>query len=308
MTMPPSELRELRHRPVLPQETIAWLAPQPGEVWVDATFGAGGHARLILEHIGSTGRLIGIDQDASLLEQVRPRFSQANVTLVHANFDQLTTILAQLGLSTVDGVLADLGFCSDQMDDPSRGLSFQHAGPLDMRLDRSRGEPLSEWLQRIDERTLADLIYTYGEERYSRRIARKIVESRRLAPLTSTLQLAELVRSCVPRSPGSRIDPATRTFQALRIAVNDELQALETLLHLLPKVVRPGGRVGIISFHSLEDRRVKLAFRDAAHWKERTRKPIQASEAELASNPRSRSAKLRVALRIDSVLAQGNAT
>jgi 16S rRNA (cytosine1402-N4)-methyltransferase len=201
-------------------------------------------------------------------------------------------------------VLADLGVCSDQLDAAERGFSFQQPGPLDMRLDPTEGEPASELLRRLNERDLADLIYQYGEERFSRRIARKIVETRRRAPLETTEQLAQLVRSCIPRPRGKRhhlIDPATRVFQALRIAVNDELGALDRLLAALPGCVKPGGRAVLISFHSLEDRRVKQAFRDRAAWEVLTPKPVQASEEEVRTNPRARSAKLRAARRRGSV-------
>jgi 16S rRNA (cytosine1402-N4)-methyltransferase len=286
------------HVPVLPAEVLTVLDPAPGQTFVDATVGAGGHARLLAERLGPTGRLIGLDQDAAVLEQARPRLEGLPVTLVHANFDELRVVLDELQVAAVDGVLADLGVCSDQLDDPARGLTFQQEGPLDMRLDPSRGEPASALLRRLSERDLADLIYQLGEERFSRRIARRIVEERHRAPLETTAQLAELVRRCVPRPKGRHaIDPATRTFQALRIAVNDELGALDRLLAALPGCVKPGGRAAVISFHSLEDRRVKQAFRDRQHWEVLTRKPVQAGDAEVAQNPRARSAKLRAARR-----------
>jgi 16S rRNA (cytosine1402-N4)-methyltransferase len=286
------------HVSVLPVETISLLDPKPGETWVDATLGVGGHGLLIAERIGESGRLIGLDQDAGMLEIARSRLTGYPVTFVQANFDQLSTILTDQGISKVDGLLADLGFCSDQMHDPLRGLSFQEDGPLDMRLDREQGEPASELIARLDERDLANLIYQYAEERFSRRIAKRIVEHRKTSPISTTLELAEIVRRCVPRS--GHIDPATRTFQALRIAVNDELGSLERLLSLLPKIIRPGGRAGLISFHSLEDRRVKSAFRDRETWEALTKKPVQASEEETRTNPRARSAKLRVAGRKSS--------
>lgn len=213
-----------------------------------------------------------------------------------SNFEDLPRVLEDLSIPAVDAILADLGFCSDQMSDPARGFSFQSDGPLDMRLDTSRGEPASELIRRASEKDLADIFWQYGEERFSRRVARKIVETRQKTPITTTAQLADLVRSCVPRSRGHSIDPATRVFQGLRIAVNDELGALERFLQVVPSCLKPGGRVAIISFHSLEDRLVKQAFRKSAEWgKELTRKPVTASEAEISVNPRSRSAKLRVA-------------
>lgn len=285
----------MRHLPVMPVEVLELLAPADGEIWVDCTVGAGGHAALIAQKVAPAGRLIGLDRDAAMLELARPKLANLPVTLVQASFDQLSDVLAGLRIEKVDGVFADLGICSDQLDDPARGLSFQGEGPLDMRMDPSSGPTAADLLARLSERELADLIFQYGEERYSRRIARKIVDRRRTEPLRTTQELAELVRSCVPRSRG--IDPATRTFQALRIAVNDELAALESLLKQLPNVVRPGGRVGLISFHSLEDRRVKQTLRDAAIWNLKTKKPVQAGDEEQRNNPRSRSAKLRVAVR-----------
>jgi 16S rRNA (cytosine1402-N4)-methyltransferase len=293
-----------RHVSVLPAEVLEALAPAPGQVFVDATIGAGGHARLLAERLGPNGRLIGLDLDAGMLDLARPRLAGLPVTLVQSSFDRLRQVLDELGLATVDGVLADLGVCSDQLDDPRRGLSFNQPGPLDMRLDPTEGEPASDLLRRLNERDLADLIYRYGDERFSRRIARRIVEERRRAPLETTEQLAELVRRCVPRPPRTKgrrrplIDSATRTFQALRIAVNDEMQALERLLAALPGCVRPGGRAALISFHSLEDRQVKQAFRVKDTWEPLTRKPIEAGEDETNHNPRARSAKLRAARRL----------
>jgi 16S rRNA (cytosine1402-N4)-methyltransferase len=288
-----------RHVPVLPAEVLDLLVPAAGQVFVDATVGGGGHARLIAERLGPTGRLIGLDQDAAMLELARPRLEGLPVTLIHANFDQLPGVLGRLGIATVDGVLADLGVCSDQLDDAQRGLSFQAPGPLDMRLDPDQGEPASALLRRLQERELADLFWQYGEERFSRRIARKIVEVRKHTPLETTEQLAELVRRCVPRPKGRRhtIDPATRVFQALRIAVNDELGALDGLLQALAACVKPGGRAALISFHSLEDRRVKRAFADRERWQVLTKKPVQAKDEEVQANPRARSAKLRAAVR-----------
>jgi 16S rRNA (cytosine1402-N4)-methyltransferase len=297
-----------RHVSVLPAEVLHFLAPAPGQIIVDATVGTGGHARLLAENLRPDGRLIGIDRDEAMLALARPGSEGLPVTLLHATFDRLPDVLAELNAGRVDGVLADLGVCSDQLDDPARGLSFQQSGPLDMRLDPTCGEPASALLQRLSERELADLIWQYGEERHSRRVARKMVETRKRAPLETTDQLADLVRSCVPRSPRSArargqrhpIDPATRVFQALRIAVNDEMGALDRLLAALPECVKPGGRVVVISFHSLEDRRVKQAFRNKDIWEVLTKKPVQAGEQELRHNPRARSAKLRAARRKDA--------
>jgi 16S rRNA (cytosine1402-N4)-methyltransferase len=289
-----------RHQSVLPAEVLHYLGPAPGQVLVDATVGAGGHARLLAERVVPDGRLIGLDRDAAMLDLARPRLAGLPVTLVQSGFDRLRAVLDELGLPAVDGVLADLGVCSDQLDAPERGFSFLQAGPLDMRLDpQGGGETAADLVNRLGERDLADLIYEFGEERFSRRIARKIVEVRQRTPLQTTEQLAQLVRGCVPRPRGRRhvIDPATRVFQALRIAVNDELAALDRLLAALPGCVKPGGVAVVISFHSLEDRRVKHAFRRPEVWEVLTRKVIQAGEEEERANPRARSGKLRAARR-----------
>jgi 16S rRNA (cytosine1402-N4)-methyltransferase len=293
----------VHHVPVLPAEVLTAVGPAAGQVIVDATIGAGGHSRLLAEGIGSAGRIIGLDQDLSMLALARQHLGavgvQPPVTLVNANFDRLRHVLDELGLESVDAVLADLGVCSDQLDVPERGFSFQETGPLDMRLNPEAGEPASALLRRLNQRELADLFWNYGEERFSRRIARRIVETRRREPLVTTDQLARLVRQCVPRPRGRRpaIDPATRVFQALRIAVNDELGALERFLAALPGCLKPGGRAVVIGFHSLEDRRVKQAFRDRRWWTVLTPKPIQAGVDELRRNPRARSAKMRAAQR-----------
>jgi 16S rRNA (cytosine1402-N4)-methyltransferase len=305
MTSPVPDAAGPRHVSVLPAEVLAVLAPAPGQVVVDATVGAGGHARLIAERLGPNGRLIGLDRDAAMLELARPRLTGLPVTLVQANFDRLPEVLAGLDVAAADAVLADLGVCSDQLDAAGRGFSFAQAGPLDMRLDPGEGgETAADLLRRLNERDLADLFWEYGEERFSRRIARRIVEARRTGLPRTTEELAELVRRCMPRPPrkGGRrrppIDPATRVFQALRIAVNDELGALDHFLAALPACVKPGGRAAVISFHSLEDRRVKTAFRDRSAWEALTKKPVQAGDDEVRSNPRARSAKLRAARRV----------
>jgi 16S rRNA (cytosine1402-N4)-methyltransferase len=287
-----------RHRPVLPREVLSWLDPQPGQIVVDATVGAGGHAQLIAGRIGPSGKLIGLDRDASMLELARPRIVGCQVTLLHGNFENLRHVLDHSGINRVDAVLADLGFASDQVERPERGFSFQEPGLLDMRLDPTERETAADLVAKLPEKELADVFWHYGEERFSRRIARRIVETRKRQPITTTLQLAELVRRSVPRS--GKIDPATRVFQALRIAVNDELGALDRLLADLPRCLKPGGRAVIISFHSLEDRRVKQAFRDKEPWDVLTRKPVTASEEEMQSNPRARSAKLRAARQAES--------
>jgi 16S rRNA (cytosine1402-N4)-methyltransferase len=230
-----------------------------------------------------------------MLALARPRLEGLPAILVQANFEQVEETLRAAGLDRVDGMLADLGFSSDQMNDPARGFSFQADGPLDMRLDPTVGRSAAQLVNVLSEAALADIFYEFGEERHSRRVARRIVERRVKVPFETTADLAQVVRSSVPRS-GS-LDPATRVFQALRIAVNDELGVLERWLALLPDLVKPGGRVGVISFHSLEDRRVKQAFKASNIWQPLTKKPVEASESEIARNPRSRSAKLRVAKR-----------
>lgn len=283
------------HLSVLPVQSLALLDPQPGQTWVDCTVGAGGHTRLIAERVGERGRVIGLDQDATMLELARPLLAGLPVELVYANFDQLTEVLTARGISQVDGVFADLGFSSDQLALAERGLSFREDGPLDMRLDTTTGATAADIVNRSSEAALADVFWEYGEERHSRRVARRIVERREEKPFATTAELANAVRSCVPRS--GNIDPATRVFQALRIAVNDELGALDRLLASLRTVIRPNGRAGIISFHSLEDRRVKQAFRDDRWWQAITKKPVEATDEETSRNPRARSAKLRVARR-----------
>ena len=295
------------HTPVLPDATLALLDPKPGEFAVDATLGRGGHAALILPRLAPGGTLLGLDTDpvnaAAAHRHLEPRAAAHGVRLLveQANFAALPAVLRGHGLPPADVLLADLGFASNQMDDPARGFSFRGDGPLDMRLDPSRGTPASRLVATLPERDLADLIYQLGEERLSRRIARRIVETRAASPITTTAELAELVRRCYPpKARHGRIDPATRTFMALRIAVNGELDALDALLRQLPETLAPGGRAGIVSFHSLEDRRVKHAFLAMAQnggFTRLTRKPLTADDAEVAQNPRSRSAKLRGLLR-----------
>jgi len=286
------------HLPVLPVQVLELLAPQPGQTIVDATLGGGGHACLIAEKLGATGHLIALDRDPTALERARIRLQQVTdtpkLTLVHSNFERLRLVLDELKIDKVDAVLADLGFSSDQIESAERGLSFQREGPLDMRLDPTDEQTAGDIIASWSESDLADLFFYLGEERQSRRIARKIVTVRDETPITTTIQLADLVRSCLPRSK-TGLDPATRVFQALRIGVNDELGALKRLVEALPKCVKPGGRVAIISFHSLEDRIVKWAFRESATWEILTKKPVEATEEEEVENPRSRSAKLRVA-------------
>ena len=296
-------MADFEHIPVLREAVLHWLAPQPRETALDATVGLGGHAAAMIPSLGPGGQLVGLDLDPSSLEAARGRLTplgeqhEVTVTLRQGSFRDAAATLESLGLAGVDRLLADLGVGSAQLDDPKRGLSFTTDGPLDMRFDPSAPTTAATLVNELPQHELADLIYHYGEERLSRKIARKIVEQRRDAPIESTGALARLVRRAYgPAGRKSRIDPATRTFQALRIAVNGELEALEALLAAAPRLVNRGGRVVIISFHSLEDRRVKHAMQRWASeglGRRLTRKPIMADEAEIARNPRSRSAKLR---------------
>ncbi len=282
------------HIPVLLNEAIEWLDLKDDAIVVDGTMGGGGHTHAFAEQVGSSGKVIGLDRDPKAVEQTSEGLPE-NVIPVAANYADLPEILEQLEIAAVDGIFLDLGLSSDQLADHTRGFSFNADGPLDLRFDQSRGEPAWRLLQTLREKTLADLIYEYGEERMSRRIARKIVAERQKQPLKSAKSLSDLLRRVVPKSKNHSIDPATRTFQALRIAVNDELKWLKVALQRLPNCLKPGGIIGIISFHSLEDRMVKHAFREAELLEVLTKKPIMASELELAENPRSRSAKLRFA-------------
>ena len=291
------------HIPVLPAEVLAALDPQPGAIIVDGTLGGGGHTAAILERIGDSGMLIGIDRDPEAVAETAGRLPQDHAKFLAANYADIPEVLQNLDVAAVDGILLDLGLSSDQLAARDRGFSFHSDGPLDLRFDRLSGEPASRLVNRLGEKHLADLLYEFGEEKLSRRIARKIVQVRHANPIESSVELAELVRRCYPRTRNQRIDPATRTFQALRIAVNDELKWLRVALERLPGCLKPGGKLAIISFHSLEDRMVKQAFRDDDRLEVLTPKPIQAGEPELQANPRSRSAKLRVAQRISAPAA-----
>lgn len=286
-----------KHVPVMCDEVVHWLDPQPGQTLVDGTLGGAGHTLALAQRVGPTGRVIALDRDPSAVERARGRLAAQPVTLVAANYTDLPEVLANLDCGPVDGIVLDLGLSSDQLADATRGFSFDSPGPLDLRFDPTTGEPAADLVNRWSAEQLANVIYQYGEERLSRRIARRIVETRREHPIRTAAELAALVRRSVPRSRSGGIDPATRTFQALRIAVNDELGSLERALDRLPACLRPGGRLAVISFHSLEDRRVKQAFRDDPRWEVLTRKPLRPAAEEVAANPRSRSAKLRVAAR-----------
>lgn len=284
------------HVPVLLAEVLQWLDPQPGQVVVDGTLGGGGHARALVERVAPTGRLIALDRDPAALERAETELAGLPVTLAEANFCDLHEVLDEMNLERVDAVLLDLGLSSDQLADRERGFSFDSPGPLDLRFNPLRGEPAWRLVNRLSAASLAELLTTLGEERYSRRIARAIDTARRQQPIRTSAELAAIVRRAVPKSRDTeRIDPATRTFQALRIAVNDELKSLEIALRRMPDCLRAGGRLAVISFHSLEDRRVKQAFRDDPRYEPLMRTPVRASPDEIARNPRSRSAKLRVA-------------
>jgi len=286
------------HQPVLPDEILKWLAPRPGGTMVDGTLGGGGHTRLLAAQVGKDGLVIGLDRDPAVVVRAETQLRGLPVAVAHANYADLPEVLAELKLEHVDGILLDLGLSSDQLLDAKRGFSFSADGPLDLRFDPSSGQGASQLIARLGERQLADMIYRYGEERHSRRIARRIVKEREKQPIRTADQLARIVRASLPRfKTRPRIDPATRTFQALRIAVNEELKWLEVALERLPGCLSPGGRMAVISFHSLEDRLVKNAFRDDARLEGVTSKPLVASEREVAENPRARSAKLRVAER-----------
>jgi len=291
-------------------EVIEALAPRSGGRYVDCTLGDGGHAQAILERSEPEGRLLGMDADPEAIEIARRRLASwgRRVILVHSNFERIGTVLQENQFGPVDGIIVDLGWSSRQMKDARRGFSFQQDGPLDMRYDPERGRPAGEWINSLDERELADLIWRYGEDRQARRIARAIVAHR---PLCRTRELAELIERTVGRR--EKIHPATRTFQALRIVANDELGVLERTLEQLPALLAPGGVLAVISFHSLEDRIVKRFLRREAagcvcppeapvctcggrpRLEVKPRKAISPTAGEIAANPRARSARLRVA-------------
>ncbi len=286
------------HISVLPTETIDSLCLRQGSVVLDGTLGGGGHTRRIAEIVGGQGLVVALDRDADAISRCEVTLKGMPIILAQSNFADAPEILQQLDVTSVDAALLDLGLSSDQLEDDQRGFSFRSDGPLDLRFDKHSGEPAYRLIQRMKQDHLADLIYQYGEERLSRRIARKLVRLRDQQELRTAKQIADAVYGCYPNPKQQKIHPATRTFQALRIAVNDELKSLEIALKRLPDCIKPGGIFSIISFHSLEDRRVKQAFRDDPRLEPMTRKPIVAGEAELALNPRSRSAKLRYAKRL----------
>jgi 16S rRNA (cytosine1402-N4)-methyltransferase len=288
------------HEPVMVAEVLEHLAPERGGVFVDCTVGLGGHARALLSAGAAT--VIGLDRDPAAIEAARRALGSfgERARLVHADYRRLGEVLSGLGISEVDGVLADLGVSSMQLDAPGRGFSFRRDEPLDMRMDPTAGVSAADALARVDERTLADVIYEFGEERHARRIARAIAAEQTRTPIVTTGQLADVVRRAVPRRGFSRIDPATRTFQAIRIWLNRELEDVDGFFVRAVRAIRPGGRLAVLSFHSLEDRIVKHTLRSlhtAGELTIRTKRPVVPSEAEIARNPRARSAKLRAAER-----------
>ena len=307
---------DLIHTTVLLHEAVEALQVQPQGIYVDGTFGRGGHSRLILQKLGPQGRLIALDKDLVAIEAGK-EFKDPRFELVHSGFESLSSVLQSKSIEQVDGILLDLGVSSPQLDDAERGFSFRFDAPLDMRMDTSRGETAAEWLATVDEKFLGEVIYEYGEERFAKQVARTLVAARKEQAILTTRQLSEVVAKVVrTREPGK--NPATRTFQAIRIYINREL---EELTHILPQCVgslKPGGRLAIISFHSLEDRIVKRFMRDMAQGDKMpiglpiravdipqgqmklVGKAIQASAEELEKNPRARSAVLRVAERIGS--------
>jgi 16S rRNA (cytosine1402-N4)-methyltransferase len=297
--------RQASHVPVLLKEAIDFLNVQRGGTYIDATVGLGGHSYEIAKRLGAPGHLIGLDKDPAALEIAKSRIvvgrrqdaDWPEITLLHRSFAEIAKGQRP---ATIDGILADIGVSSLQLEDAARGFSFQAEGPLDMRMDPEGERTAEQVVNHLDERQLADVIYEFGEERRSRRIARAICRSR---PIRSTAHLAEVISAAArPMNQAERrIHPATRTFQALRIFVNHELDDLRELLNAAPRVLRPGGRIVIISFHSLEDRIVKDAFREGVkqgHYRALTKKPVTAGEEEIDRNPRARSAKMRAAEKI----------
>lgn len=290
------------HRPVMLDEAVAGLAVRGGGVYVDGTFGRGGHSAAILEQLDAQGHLHALDQDPQAVAHARERFGdEPRLTIHHRNFAELRDTVATLDLvGRIDGVLLDLGVSSPQLDDAARGFSFSKDGPLDMRMNPLAGQSAAEWLAHADEAEIADVIWRYGDERNSRRIARRIVETRIAAPLTTTAQLANLIAS-VPGPRSHHIHPATRSFQAIRIHINRELDVLSEGLRQAVEILRPGGRLVVIAFHSLEDRIVKRYLRDSARSETPTVKlhgKQFPTREESGTNPRARSAVLRIAERL----------
>ena len=298
------------HLPVMQEEVVCYLDCGPGKVMVDATIGSGGHAAAILDRIGETGRLVGIDRDGEAIRRASQRLAGRPVLLAEENFGNLEVILAEFGITQVDGVLFDLGVSSEQLETAGRGFSFQLAGPLDMRMDQRSGRTAADLVNKLPEGQLAELLWQYGGERWARRIARKIAQSRQDSPVTTTDQLAAIVTAAIPaRARRGRIHTATRSFQALRIVVNEELAALRRGLIAAVNCTRSQGRIVVLSYQSLDDGETKGIFRQLAVGREPgppslpeqeaprvkilTRKPVRPSPEEVGRNPRARSARLR---------------
>lgn len=312
--MPSSESLSREHLPVLAEAAVSGLSLQEGGICVDATYGRGGHSALLLDAIGERGRLLVVDQDPAAIEHARRVHGEdSRVSIHHDSFERLDAIVDEQGLrGKLDGVLLDLGVSSPQLDDAERGFSFSGGGPLDMRMNPTVGESAAEWLAGAPAEEIADVLRTYGEERFAKRIARAIVAERERERIEDTARLADIIRAAVPVSPPGR-HPATRSFQAIRIYINRELEALDTVLETLPRLIRPGGRIAVISFHSLEDRRVKQFIRGAQGGPKVVAgvplpdpepppfrglgKALRASDDERDRNPRARSAVLRIAER-----------
>lgn len=308
---------EFKHKSVLLDESVNWIVTDPAGIYVDCTLGGAGHSSHIAQRLQPEGRLIGIDQDEDAIRAATERLKGApcQVTIVHNNFRNLGSILDGMGLQAVDGIFFDLGVSSYQLDTPERGFSYMHDGPLDMRMDQESPLTAAKVVNEYKEEALADLIYKYGEERWSRRIAQFIVAARKEKPLTTTSELVQVIKAAIPK--GARQDgphPAKRTFQAIRIEVNDELKILDTTMEDAVHHLKPGGRIGVITFHSLEDRIIKQSFKRMAkgcicppelpvcvcgHKPELKKlKEFTPTPEELADNPRARSARLRGAIRI----------
>lgn len=294
--------RDTRHVPVLLDQVLGALSPRPGQIIVDGTVGLGGHAAALLGRVAPGGRLIGIDFDPAnlALARVKLEATGGSFDLHHNNFAALPTVLAEAGIEQVDGILADLGVASPQIDDPARGFSYRRPGPLDMRMDPSRGQPASTLVNRLSEKELTTALLELGDETDATQIARLIVERRSLRPILTTEDLMAIVCEAreftLRRAAGAKLHPAARTFQALRILVNRELANLDRLLAVLPACLKSGGAAAVISFHSGEDRRVKASFReglDGEVYADISREPMLADDVEKRANPRSRSAKLR---------------
>jgi 16S rRNA (cytosine1402-N4)-methyltransferase len=291
------------HLPVLLEEVTEFLHPHPGGIYVDGTLGGAGHALKTLERSSPTGRLIGIDRDKEAIEWARKRLKRygGRITIIHGNFSHLREIVERLNIGKVDGILLDLGISYQQLADAARGFSFQSEGPLDMRMDRTQGESASKLINTLPREELEGILRSFGEGRWARRIARAIVRHREKAPIVTTTQLSDIISSAVLKPP-RRIHPATKAFQAIRIAVNDELENLRRAIRGGIPLLKSGGRICVISFHSLEDRIVKETFRQYEKPLKLitviTKKPISPSTGQIRENPRARSARLRIAERV----------